>query len=90
MFVIATGDGGFIPLVRRLHALNKYAIVVSTNVPESGVVNTLLKSVADEYHQIQMSQVIATDPMQPLRKPSVLLDSPATVLPNMEDRNLVL
>ncbi|WP_367281515.1 NYN domain-containing protein [Paeniglutamicibacter sulfureus] len=57
MFVIATGDGGFIPLVRRLHALNKYVVVVSTDDPESGVVNALLKTVADEYHQVPMSQV---------------------------------
>lgn len=83
VFVIATGDGGFVPLVRRLHALNKYAIVVSTNVPESGVVNSLLKSVADEYHQIPMSPVIATDPMPLVCTPAVLLASPAKVVPNV-------
>ncbi|MBV1779109.1 NYN domain-containing protein [Paeniglutamicibacter sp. ABSL32-1] len=77
VFVIATGDGGFIPLVRRLHALNKYVVVVSTNVPEAGVVNALLKSVADEYHQIPMSKVHMPDSEQPPKAPS--LSAAATV-----------
>ncbi|MBP2376032.1 NYN domain-containing protein [Paeniglutamicibacter psychrophenolicus] len=68
VFVIATGDGGFVPLVRRLHAMNKYVIVVSTNAPRSGGVNALLRSVADEYHQIQMSQESMTDPRQPMNE----------------------
>ncbi len=59
VFVIVTGDGGFIPLIRRLHRLNKYAIVVSTNDPNAGEVNPLLKSVADEYHQIDVSGALA-------------------------------
>lgn len=54
VFVIVTGDGGFVPLVRRLHFLNKYVVVVSTTAPNSGIVNPLLKSVADEYHQIDV------------------------------------
>ncbi|MFL4475535.1 NYN domain-containing protein [Paeniglutamicibacter sp. MACA_103] len=80
VFVIATGDGGFVPLVRRLHALEKYVVVVSTNDPESGVVNALLKSVADEYHQVQMSQVAAAVQMQPVHAPEPLIASP-TKLP---------
>ncbi|MDQ0092551.1 NYN domain-containing protein [Paeniglutamicibacter psychrophenolicus] len=70
VFVIATGDGGFIPLVRRLHALNKFVIVVSTNDPESGIVNSLLKSVADEYHQISMSTVHVPVSEQSLKAPA--------------------
>lgn len=70
VFVLATGDGGFIPLIRRLHALNKFVIVVSTNDPESGIVNSLLKSVADEYHQIQMSMVQLTVSEKLLKAPS--------------------
>ncbi|MEO6529854.1 MAG: NYN domain-containing protein [Specibacter sp.] len=54
VFVIVTGDGGFVPLIRRLHSLNKYVVVVSTTAPNSGIVNPLLKSVADEYHQIDV------------------------------------
>ncbi len=57
VFVIVSGDGGFIPLIRRLHALNKFVIVASTNTPNSGIVNALLKSVADEYHQIAIADV---------------------------------
>ena len=72
VFVIATGDGGFIPLVRRLHALNKFVIAVSTNDPESGIVNSLLKSVADEYHQIPMSTVDVPVSEQPPRAPASL------------------
>ena len=54
VFVIVTGDGGFVPLIRRLHGLNKYVVVVSTTAPNAGLVNPLLKSVADEYHQIDV------------------------------------
>lgn len=54
VFVIVTGDGGFVPLIRRLHSLNKYVVVVSTTAPNAGLVNPLLKSVADEYHQIDV------------------------------------
>lgn len=54
VFVIVTGDGGFVPLIRRLHSLNKYVVVVSTTAPNAGIVNPLLKSVADEYHQIDV------------------------------------
>ena len=52
VFVIVTGDGGFAPPIRRLHALNKYVVVVSTTAPNASIVNPLLKAVADEYHQI--------------------------------------
>ncbi|GHG58979.1 hypothetical protein GCM10012320_32810 [Sinomonas cellulolyticus] len=54
VFVVVSGDGGFVPLIRRLHYLDKYAIVVSTNGPSSGSVNSLLASVADEYHRIDV------------------------------------
>lgn len=83
VFVIATGDGGFVPLVRRLHALEKYVVVVSTNDPESGVVNALLKAVADEYHQVQMSQVDAAIQLQSVRVPEPLIASPANLHRNV-------
>jgi hypothetical protein len=54
VFVIVTGDGGFVPLIRRLHGLNKYVVIASTNAATAGIVNPLLKSVADEYHQIDV------------------------------------
>ena len=66
MFVIASGDGGFVPLIRRLHHLNKYVIVASTNLPGAGIVNAPLKSVADEYHQIPITgPVAAVSPVSP-------------------------
>ncbi|WP_413248375.1 NYN domain-containing protein [Sinomonas flava] len=54
VFVIVTGDGGFVPLVRRLHDRNKYVIVVSTNAPDAGAVSSFLSSVADEFHVIDV------------------------------------
>ncbi len=81
VFVIATGDGGFIPLVRRLHALNKFVIVVSTNDPDSGFVNSLLKSVADEYHQIPMSMVHVPVSERPLKAPASLAAATVKTVP---------
>lgn len=71
VFVVVSGDGGFVPLIRRLHHLNKYAIVVSTNEPQSGEVNPLLKAVADEYHQIDVSGAFGTFPALALPKANV-------------------
>ena len=85
VFVIATGDGGFVPLVRRLHAMNKYVIVVSTNAPRSGGVNSLLKSVADEYHQIPMSQESMMDLRQPAHDDSSVNASPAKERPKVAE-----
>lgn len=60
VFVIVSGDGGFVPLIRRLHFLDKYAIVVSTNHANAGASNRLLESVADEYHVVDVSGRVAT------------------------------
>jgi hypothetical protein len=47
VFVIVSGDGGFVPLIRRLHALGKFVIVVA-NTKET--TNKLLQAVADHFH----------------------------------------
>ena len=80
VFVIVTGDGGFVPLIRRLHAVNKYVVVVSTTAPNAGIVNPLLKAVADEYHQIDVE---ASLPVQGkvAAAPPVVRVVPAAVLP---------
>ncbi|MDQ4488786.1 NYN domain-containing protein [Sinomonas sp. ASV486] len=54
-FVIVSGDGGFVPLVRRLRQLNKRVIVASTNHAAAGAVNRLLASAADEYHVLEVA-----------------------------------
>lgn len=54
VFVIVSGDGGFVPLIRRLHVLGKYAIVVTTSSFDSGGVSKLLRSVADHFHVIKV------------------------------------
>lgn len=47
--VVVSGDGGFVPLVRHLHALGKYVLVVSTPSPPP---NKLLRAVADYCHLV--------------------------------------
>jgi uncharacterized LabA/DUF88 family protein len=54
VFVIVSGDGGYIPLIRRLHVLGKYTIVVTTSHFASGRVSKLLRSAADHFHTIQV------------------------------------
>jgi uncharacterized LabA/DUF88 family protein len=52
LFVIVSGDGDYVPLIRRLHALGKRSFVVTTTQPAAGVVNRLLPSVADHFLQV--------------------------------------
>jgi uncharacterized LabA/DUF88 family protein len=49
VFVVVSGDGGFVPLVRRLHALGRYTIIVAWKEQK---VSKLLPSVADHFHRI--------------------------------------
>lgn len=81
--VIVSGDGGFVPLIRRLHALNKYVIVASTNTPNAGIVNGLLKSVADEYHQISMAGAHAAE-----RTPPTPAAKTTTAVPDIGSQKL--
>lgn len=50
VFVLVTGDGGFVPLVRRLHALGRYVIVVTTANSDNRRNSNLLKAAADYFH----------------------------------------
>ncbi len=56
VFVIVSGDGGYVPLVRRLHALGKYVIVVTTSGPDVGAVSSMLRSAADQVHVVPVPE----------------------------------
>lgn len=75
LFVIVSGDGDFVPLIRRLHALGKRSLVATTSQPAAGVVNKLLPSVADHFHVIDIPRAsaavavkIAVKKTQPAKK----------------------
>jgi uncharacterized LabA/DUF88 family protein len=55
LFVIVSGDGDFVPLIRRLHALGKRSFVATTSQPAAGVVNRLLPAVADLFRVIEVT-----------------------------------
>ncbi|MGJ9403654.1 NYN domain-containing protein [Arthrobacter sp. KK5.5] len=59
-FVVVTGDGGFIPLVRRLHALGKYVVVVSGGHEDAGISSHMLRSVADDAYEFGPLGLTAT------------------------------
>ena len=63
VFVIVSGDGGFVPLIRRLHTLGKYVIVVTTSHSAAGGGNMFLKAAADHFHEVQVPE--------PNKKPTV-------------------
>lgn len=52
VFVIVSGDGGFVPLIRRLHALGRFVMVVTTAAADKDVKrgSKLLRAVADYFH----------------------------------------
>jgi uncharacterized LabA/DUF88 family protein len=64
-FVIVSGDGGFVPLVRRLRQLDKHVVVASTDHPAAGTVNGLLASAADEYHRLEVGSPAPQPPAAP-------------------------
>ena len=61
VFIIVSGDGDFVPLVRRLHELNKY--VVGAMLADHGV-NSLLEHEVDQYVELK---VASTPPLAALR-----------------------
>ncbi|RJU01056.1 NYN domain-containing protein [Arthrobacter frigidicola] len=65
VFVIVSGDGGYVPLVRRLHALGKYVIVVTTSGPDVGAVSSMLRSAADQFHVVAVPEPPAPAPAVP-------------------------
>ena len=64
LFVIVSGDGDFVPLIRRLHALGKRSFVATTSQPAAGVVNKLLPAVADRFLVVDVPQPPASVPVQ--------------------------
>lgn len=65
VFVIVSGDGDFVPLVRRLHELGKY--VVGATLAEHDV-NSLLREEADLYVSIPRPKVEKTEKKAPAKK----------------------
>ena len=49
VFVLVSGDGGFVPLVRRLHALGKYIMVATTRERAEQSTSKLLQAAADHF-----------------------------------------
>lgn len=56
VFIIVSGDGDFVPLVRRLHELNKY--VVGAMLGDHGV-NSLLENEVDQYVELKVASTPA-------------------------------
>lgn len=69
LFVIVSGDGDFVPLLRRLHALGKRSLVATTSQPKAGVVNKVLQSVADHFHVIDIPAPAAVVAAPVVKKP---------------------
>ncbi|WP_104201204.1 NYN domain-containing protein [Cryobacterium sp. Y29] len=55
VFVIVSGDGDFIPLVRRLQYLGKYVIGATLTGAGAGGVSAALRSNADHYFEVEAS-----------------------------------
>ena len=77
LFVIVSGDGDFVPLIRRLHALGKRSLVATTSQPAAGVVNKLLPAVADRFHVIDVPQPPAAEPVRETAQPAKKAAEPA-------------
>lgn len=75
LFVIVSGDGDFVPLIRRLHALGKRSLVATTSQPAAGTVNKLLPSVADRFIVIDVPESPA--PLPAVNKPQPAKKAPA-------------
>lgn len=81
VFIIVSGDGDFVPLVRRLHELDKY--VVGATLAGHGV-NTLLENEVDKYVELKVitparpphSLVFSSDPQAVVKEP--VAKKPAT------------
>lgn len=72
LFVIVSGDGDYVPLIRRLHALGKRSFVVTTTQPTAGVVNRLLPSVADHFLQVVVTPAPVSLPAAAVKPMAVL------------------
>ena len=56
VFVIVSGDGDFVPLVRRLQYLGKVVIGVGLNDGRAGGVSKLLRTVVDHFLEVRVGQ----------------------------------
>jgi len=78
VFAIVSGDGDFVPLVRRLHELGKY--VVGATLEGLGT-NTLLRGEADLFLQIPVPPRVAPEPVSPPPVASVEKKAPKKAAP---------
>ncbi len=63
VFIIVSGDGDFVPLVRRLHELNKYVIGATlTDHP----VNSVLEQEVDHYVALKVAPTPPAAPLEPV------------------------
>ncbi len=91
VFVLVSGDGGFVPLVRRLHALGKYVMVATTRERAEQSTSKLLQAVADHFlvsgvlapvlaEDADAPIVIGTESAPEQTSPNTLMDTPEPAL----------
>ncbi|KUG61785.1 MULTISPECIES: NYN domain-containing protein [Kocuria] len=80
VFVLATGDAGFVPLVRRLHSLGKHVVLVTTTGRNAGGVSPLLRSVVDHHHVVELAEPV-TAPARTVAPVEVPAPQPPPVAP---------
>lgn len=68
VFVIVSGDGGFVPLVRKLHSLGRYVVVASGS---RSTTNKILIAVADEFVKLDFGVKPAGNTPKPTASRSV-------------------
>lgn len=70
VFVIVSGDGDFVPLVRRLQYLGKVVIGVSLNDGRAGGVSRLLRTVVDHFLEVRVGEdALVVAPPEPKTVP---------------------
>ncbi|MET3767456.1 hypothetical protein ABIB15_000118 [Marisediminicola sp. UYEF4] len=67
VFVIVSGDGDFVPLVRRLQYLGKVVIGVGLNDGRAGGVSKLLRTVVDHFLEVRVGDDLLS-PVPPLAR----------------------
>ncbi len=75
VFVIVSGDGDFVPLVRRLQYLGKVVIGVGLNDGRAGGVSKLLRTVVDHFLEVRVGDDLLS-PVPPV--PPVKVETTAT------------
>ncbi|WP_084442937.1 NYN domain-containing protein [Arthrobacter sp. CAL618] len=76
VFAIVSGDGDFIPLVRRLQFLGKIVIGVTISHARAGGVSQNLRAAADRFIELQVDDELSAPPVIPTsqQRPTSTLD----------------